>query len=198
MVKPVNNRALAEFVQRFFDQFRWANSTIDPKTVAKKSKSMKIRIFHNDEYYDETGATGYIYQGRKTADLKAFISDWEEMAKHRDAVCGKMYIKEELENAAQARTAILTDTTAELTELRKQIVVLTKGIYKKVANIAGLEYQIDKNFVDSEKHNTLIHVLIKKKEFLEAHDFQPKFEMPEPEYVSLATVIKNPVLDALK
>lgn len=197
MVKPANNRPLADFIQRFFDQFCWANSTVDANTVAKKSKSLKIRIFHNEQYYNETGAIEEIYQGRKTSDLKAFINNWKNMAEHRDAVCRKTF-NADLNKASEARMDILKESTNKLEEARDQLNQITKAISNNVDIIADMQNQVDKYFVESEKHKVSIHVLTKKKEFLEARNFEPKFEMAQPEYQSLTAVIQNPVRDTLK
>lgn len=196
MVKPANDRPLADFVQRFFDQFCWADGSVDARTVAEKSKSMKIRIFHNQEYYDETGATVWMYQGRQTADLKAFVNGWKEMAKHRDSVCSKMFTKEELEKAVEARKEALLASAAKIKEARIQVAEKSKEIAACMANIARMENQMEKYFFQSEKHKASIRVLTKRKELLEARNFQPKFEVPELENVPLK-IIPNHIFDSL-
>lgn len=169
------------FIEQFFERFRWASHKRSAIAVKRNAKSLKLRIFHQQKYYNEKGKCTAVYNRWPAAYLTDFLVQWRSMTCSRDSVCIVLQQrKDDLMAVLNERQREAAEYVRDLRLKCEKVTELFNTVRRYFGAIIDMERKVDKYYVDTNKNDILIRVFEQKKKFLVAGNFGPAFETRQP------------------
>lgn len=152
--------------------------------VRRNAKSLKVRIFHQQKYYNEKGKCMAVYNRWPVDYLTDFLMQWRSMTYSRDSVCIVLQQqKDDLMAVLNARQREAAECERDLRLKCENVTELFNTARRYFGAIIDMERKMDKYYVDTNKNDILIRVFEQKKKFLVARNFGPAFGTRQPDGV---------------
>lgn len=171
-------------MHQFMEQFRWAADKTKVPAVKSNAKRYKVHVFHKQSFYDGEANCTIVHIGKPTADLMDFLEQWRELSNSRDNVCVALH--QEKDDLKTKLATVQRETEQIDRDLRSKfndVANFYNVIHRNIDALIGIEHEIDKYYLAYNMQDINIRVFGKKKEFLVTANFNPAFEMQQPDGV---------------